>query len=73
MKVLIYGFGWSGKAILDLCENMGCVCRVIDDALDSIMLDDERFMTYAMLEDKIVAGDSFDVYWIAVSGKPAIT
>lgn len=73
MKVLIYGFSWSGKAVLHLCESMGCICKVVDDALDSIMLDDERFITYAMLEDKISAGDCFDMYWIAISSKPQVT
>lgn len=73
MKVLIYGFGWSGKAILELCESMGCDCCVIDDSLDISNFNDTRFITYEMLENKILNGNIFDLYWIAVSGKPEIT
>lgn len=32
-NVLIYGFGWTGKAALELCEDMGCECKIIDKRL----------------------------------------
>ena len=72
MKVLIYGFGWSGKATLELCESMGCDCYVIDDSLDISNFNDTRFITYEMLENRVLKGDIFDLYWIAVSGKSEI-
>ena len=72
MKVLIYGFGWSGKATLELCESMGCDCYVIDDSLDISNFNDTRFITYEMLEIRVLKGDIFDLYWSAVSGKSEI-
>ena len=63
MKVLIYGFGWSGKATLELCESMGCDCYVIDDSLDISNFNDTRFITYELLENRVLKGDIFDLYW----------
>ncbi len=67
MKVLIYGFSWSGKAALELCEGIGCDCLVVDDSLDT-NFSDYRFITYQHLEDRILSGNVFDMYWIAISG-----
>ena len=73
-NILIYGFGWTGRATLHLCEAMGCDCKVVDDGLDMELYQyDERFITYStlatMLKDNI---DLFDLFLIAVSDKPEI-
>ncbi|MDA3969572.1 hypothetical protein [Helicobacter ibis] len=59
MNVLIYGFGWTGRACLHLLESFGISCKIIDDSLN-------------VVHDKFVSLDSvddFDLILIAVSNK----
>ncbi|MDE5602976.1 MAG: hypothetical protein K2I71_03535, partial [Helicobacter sp.] len=66
-NVLIYGFGWSGKAVLHLCESFGLVCKIVDDGLE--IFDDDKFLTY---DSCLQNSDEFAIFLIAISGKPKI-
>lgn len=63
--VLIYGFGYTGKNVLFLCESLGCRCKVIDDGLNIELLNDARFLAFNQLNSY-----KFKLYLIAVSAKP---
>ncbi len=70
-NVLIYGFGWTGKAALELCEDMGFECKIIDDSGE---IENEYFMTYESLQEELQDNPKrFDAYLVAVSGKLEIS
>ena len=62
MKVLIYGYGWSGKSALALCEKIGFECFVVDDALDIHLTQDRHFITK---ED--ITGMEFDIVLVCTT------
>ncbi|MDE5602340.1 MAG: hypothetical protein K2I71_00235 [Helicobacter sp.] len=58
-KVLIYGFGWSGQSMLQLCLKLGFECKVVDDGLNLAFTKDDVFM-----DPKELISHSFDIYFI---------
>lgn len=61
MKVLIYGFGWSGQSALSLCEKIGFECKVVDDGIDLDFTKDERFISFEAVNDF-----SFDLFLVCL-------
>lgn len=58
-KVLIYGFGWSGQSMLELCSKLGFECRVVDDGINLAFTQDDTYM-----DSKDIASVNFDIYFI---------
>lgn len=65
--VLIYGFGWSGKNVLYLCEIMGLNCKVIDDGIDLSLRSDTRFV-----DDSFIASNPPKICLICINNKPEL-
>lgn len=60
-KVLIYGFGWSGKSALEFFEAAGFECKVIDDNLKLRWKLESRFLT----KEQAFVMD-FDLYLVCI-------
>ena len=58
-KVLIYGFGWSGQSMLELCSKLGFECRVVDDGINLEFTQNDIYM-----DSKEIASVDFDIYFI---------
>lgn len=53
-KVLIYGFGWCGQSMLQLCEDLGVQCNVVDESLDISFTLDMRFIEFCDLKPEYI-------------------
>ncbi|WP_104722778.1 SGNH/GDSL hydrolase family protein [Helicobacter mesocricetorum] len=58
-KVLIYGFGWSGQSMLELCLKLGFECKVVDDSLNLSFTKNDVFMDF-----QAIPSFAFDIYFI---------
>ena len=55
MKVLVYGYGWSGQSVFRLLQDLEIVAKVVDDGLDLDFTEDSRYISYAqMLQDEVL-------------------
>ncbi|MDE6958293.1 MAG: hypothetical protein K2O80_01870, partial [Helicobacter apodemus] len=58
-KVLIYGFGWTGQNMLELCLKLGFECKVVDDGLNLAFTQNDVF-----IDRKELNIQTFDIYFI---------
>lgn len=65
--ILIYGFGWTGKNVLYLCECLNCSCKIMDDNLDLSSRKDDRFVNMDFIKHNPPA-----LCLISISGKSTI-
>lgn len=61
MKVLIYGYGWSGQSALSLFGALGFECYVVDEKLDTDTILDKRFIA-----PKEALSQSFDLVLVCI-------
>lgn len=61
MKVLIYGYGWSGQSALSLFDALGFECYVVDEKLDTDIISDKRFIAL-----KEAVSQSFDLVLVCI-------
>ncbi|WP_297813845.1 hypothetical protein [uncultured Helicobacter sp.] len=61
MKVLIYGYGWSGQSALSLFGALGFECYVVDEKLDTDTIVDKRFIAL-----KEALSQSFDLILVCI-------
>lgn len=53
-KVLIYGFGWCGQSMLQLCEDLRIQCNIVDEGLDISLTQDIRFIEFCDLRAEYI-------------------
>ena len=62
-KVLIYGFGWTGQSMLQLCVKIGFECKVLDDNINLDFTQDDIFI------DQKGITENFDIYFVCIINK----